>query len=60
MKDRAYEININPTYQGYQNRISKYGVKYFWQESRIEVDSDKQSRCECKWWAGLGITQTSD
>ena len=51
LKDRGHEIAIDPKYDEYQKRISKYGI-FFWQENRIES--------EYKWRANPRITQTSN
>ena len=53
MKGRAYEVAINPKYDGYQRGLASMIHNFFlWQKNR--------TGSKCKWGAGLRIAQTSD
>ena len=52
LKDRAYEIALNPEYDGYQRGLTSMVYKFF--------DKKKKIRSECKRSAISGITQTID
>ena len=58
LKDRAYEIGLNPKYDGHQRRLAISMYNFFDKKNKIKSDKPKGSKC--KWNASSRIKQTSD